>query len=143
MTSLSLPDINVWLALAAHEHIHSDVARHWWSTADGRIAFCRHSQLGLLRLLSTASVMNNKALSIDEAWHVYEGLFADDRVAFVAEQANADSIFRARARGTEISPKVWADSWLLSIAEAAGGTLVTLDRALAAKGAHCLLGPRV
>jgi predicted nucleic acid-binding protein len=36
-------------------------------------------------------------------------------------------------------PKLWADAWLLAFAAAAGGTVVTFDRALAARGAHCLL----
>ena len=35
-----------------------------------------------------------------------------------------------------------ADAWLLAVAEAAGGVLVTFDRALAARGAHCLLAKR-
>jgi len=34
---------------------------------------------------------------------------------------------------------MWADAWLLSFAQAAEGTLVTFDRALAARGAHCVL----
>jgi predicted nucleic acid-binding protein len=37
---------------------------------------------------------------------------------------------------------VWADAWLLAVAEAAGGVLVTFDKALAARGAHCLLAKR-
>lgn len=142
MTSLSFPDINLWLALAAHEHIHSALARRWWNGLDGEIAFCRHTQLGLLRLLSTASVMNNKPLTVNEAWLVYEGFFADERVVFVSEQVNASAAFRERACGDEISPKVWADAWLLAMAQAAGGTLVTFDRALTTKGALCLLGQR-
>jgi predicted nucleic acid-binding protein len=87
-------------------------------------------------------VIGNKPLSIDEAWRIYDGLLADDRVVFAPEQTSVDRIFRARAKGTLFSPKIWTDAWLLAIAEAADGTLVTFDRALAAKGAHCLLGPR-
>jgi predicted nucleic acid-binding protein len=34
---------------------------------------------------------------------------------------------------------VWADAWMLAHASAAGGVLVTFDKALAARGAHCLL----
>jgi predicted nucleic acid-binding protein len=37
------------------------------------------------------------------------------------------------------SPKPWADAWVLAQAEAASGVLVTFDKALAARGAHCLL----
>jgi predicted nucleic acid-binding protein len=37
---------------------------------------------------------------------------------------------------------LWADAWLLAIAEAAGGVLVTFDKALAVRGALCLLSKR-
>jgi len=46
--------------------------------------------------------------------------------------------YREYARGQSTSPKFWSDAWLLAFARAAGGTLVTLDRALAAHGALCL-----
>jgi toxin-antitoxin system PIN domain toxin len=142
MTSLNFPDVNLWLALVAHEHVHSNAARRWWNSCEGQIAFCRQTQLGLLRLLSTASVMHGKPLTIDETWKIYESLFADDRVVFIAEHDRAGAIFQAKASGAEISPKIWSDAWLLAVAEAAGGSLVTFDRALAPRGAHCLLGAR-
>ena len=44
-----------------------------------------------------------------------------------------------RQRKSPASPKLWAGAWLLALAQAARGTLVTFDRALAARGAHCLL----
>jgi uncharacterized protein len=139
MTSLSFPDANVWLALVSHEHVHSVAARHWWNSNDGGVAFCRISQLGLLRLLTTAAVMGNKPLSLDRSWRVYDELFADDRVVFVHEPPEMDAVFRARAVGRDASPKIWADAWMLAMASAAGGVLVTFDKALGARGAHCLL----
>jgi hypothetical protein len=142
MTSLSFPDVNVWLALVSHEHVHSAIARRWWNSSSGQIAFCRLSQLGLLRLLTTAAVMGNKPLSFDAAWRVYDSLLADDRVVFSPEPSRVDTIFRTNATGPASAPKVWADAWLLAIAEAAGGVLVTFDRVLAARGAHCLLAKR-
>ena len=134
--------MNVWLALASHEHVHSAVAREWWNTHEGGMAFCRISQLGLLRLLTTAAVMGNKPLSLNRSWRIYDELLADDRVVFVYERPEIDAVFRARAAGHAASPKLWADAWMLAIAEAAGGQLITFDRALAARGAHCLLSHR-
>ena len=134
--------MNVWLALVSHEHVHSAIARRWWNSSSGQIAFCRLSQLGLLRLLTTAAVMGNKPLSFDAAWRVYDSLLADDRVVFSPEPSRVDTIFRTNATGPASAPKVWADAWLLAIAEAAGGVLVTFDRVLAARGAHCLLAKR-
>lgn len=106
------------------------------------MAFCRISQLGLLRLLTTAAVMGNKPLSLNRSWRIYDELLADDRVVFVYERPEIDAVFRARAAGHAASPKLWADAWMLAIAEAAGGQLITFDRALAARGAHCLLSHR-
>jgi toxin-antitoxin system PIN domain toxin len=142
MTSLSFPDLNVLLALAAHEHVHSAIARRWWNSHQGDIAFCRISQLGLLRLLTTAAVMGNKPLSLDRSWRIYDGLLADDRVTFVYDHPEIDAVFRARAAGDAASPKVWGDAWMLAMAHATGGILVTFDSALGPRGAHCLLPAR-
>jgi toxin-antitoxin system PIN domain toxin len=142
MSFSSFPDVNLWLALAAHEHVHSADARRWWNFTKNQISFCHTTQVGLLRLLSTASVMNGAPLSINEAWHVYERFFEDDRVAYIPEPAEAGEIFRRSTEGDEVSPKIWTKHWLLAVAQASAGELVTLDRALAAKGAHCLLGLR-
>lgn len=139
---LVVPDINVWLALSAPEHPHNRAARSWWRQHDGVIAFVRPSQLGFLRLITTAAAMDGKPLSIDEAWHVYDRFYDDDRVTFCSEPADVERRFREKAVGSAASPKVWADAWLLAVAEAAGGVLVTFDKALAARGAHCLLSKK-
>lgn len=142
MTSLSFLDVNVWLALAAPEHVHSEVARRWWDQAEETIAFCRLTQLGFLRVVTTAAAMGGKPLSISQAWVVYDRFFDDDRVTFEPEAAAVDSRFRERAVGRAASPNTWVDAWLFAVAQAAGGRLVTFDKALAARGALCLLPPR-
>jgi uncharacterized protein len=136
---LSIPDINVWLALATPEHIHNGVAKRWWQEQEGAIAFCRLSQLGLLRLMTTAAAMDGKPLTIAEAWHVYDRFYDDDRVTFLPEPPEVEKQFRQKAVGKTASPKVWADAWMLAQASATGGVLVTFDRALAGRGAECLL----
>lgn len=139
MTSLSFPDINVWLALATVEHVHGRLAAAWWSEATHPIAFTRFTQLGFLRLVTTAAAMDGKPLSMRGAWRVYDGFYRDDRVHFAPEPAEVEEHFRRRTRGSSASLKVWADAWMLASAEASGATLVTFDRALAKQGAHCLL----
>jgi hypothetical protein len=136
---LSVPDINVWLALTTHEHLHHTLARRWWRQHEGRIAFIRLSQLGLLRLMTTAAAMDGKPLTIEEAWLVYDRFFDDDRVTFIPEPSEVEIEFRERAVGGSAAPKVWTDAWMLAQASAAGGVLVTFDKALAGRGAHCLL----
>jgi len=68
--------MNVWLALATPEHIHAAIARQWWGQEEGSIAFCRLTQLGLLRLVTTAAVMDNKPVTLSEAWRVYDRFFS-------------------------------------------------------------------
>jgi uncharacterized protein len=131
--------MNVWLALATPEHVHSGPARRWWQQEDGTIAFCRLTQLGLLRLMTTAAAMDGKPLTIAEAWRVYDRFYIDDRVTFLPEPPEVEKNFREKAAGRTVSPKVWADAWLLAFAQAADGVLVTFDKALGPRGAACLL----
>lgn len=86
--------------------------------------------------------MDGKPLTIDEAWRVYDRFYDDDRVTFVPEPSDVEKRFRERAVGRAASPKLWADAWMLAMASAAGGVLVTFDQALATRGAHCLLSKR-
>ena len=139
MTSLSFPDINVWLSLAAPEHVHAAIAKHWWEEESANIAFSRVTQIGFLRLMTTAQAMDGKPLNMAEAWRVYDRFFEDDRVIFIPEPPDVEKPFRARTAARMSSPKMWADAWLLALAEAAEGILVTFDQALASRGARCLL----
>ncbi len=141
MISLSFPDVNVWLALATRERVHGDVARLWWAEETGSIAFSLITQLGFLRLMTTAAAMDGKPLTMIEAWRVYERFFDDDRIAFFPESAEAQRYFRENTAGPPASPRLWVDSWLLALSRAAGGKVITFDKGLAARGARCLLTP--
>jgi toxin-antitoxin system PIN domain toxin len=132
--------MNVWLALAAPEHVHATTARNWWNKEGGRIAFSRFTQLGFLRLMTTSAAMGGRPLSVAEAWKIHDKFYDDDRIGFVAEPREVETRFRKYASARTVSPKIWSDAWLLALAEAAEGTVVTFDRALGARGAHCLLG---
>jgi len=120
-------------------HVHHLVAQAWWNTIDSAIAFTRFTEIAVLRLLTTHAAMDGKPLSMNEAWQAHDRLFADDRVTLLPEPPGVEARFRAQAAGRTASPKIWADAWLLAFAEAAEGTVVTFDRALAARGAQCLL----
>jgi uncharacterized protein len=139
MSSLSFPDVNVWFALASPEHVHHGLARQWWETETGRIAFSRITQISFLRLVTTAGAMGGKPLTMAEAWRVHDRFFEDDRVTFVGEPVAVERRFRDHSSAGTASPKIWADAWLLAFAQSANGILVTFDRALAARGSHCLL----
>jgi toxin-antitoxin system PIN domain toxin len=137
--SLAFPDVNVWLALASEEHTHRSAALGWWRPNDGPIAFCRISQMGLLRLLTTAAVMNNRPLSMREAWKVYDGFFGDERVEFLTEPPAVERTFRKYSFGAHASPKLWADAYLTAFASECGGSIVTFDRSLARRSGKCVV----
>jgi toxin-antitoxin system PIN domain toxin len=139
MTSLSFPDVNVWLALLLADHTHRGAAIAWWdSDKSDVIAFCRFTQVGVLRLLTTAAAMNGKPLGMGAAWQAYDRLFEDDRVALLPEPDTLEPEFRGHSRFGVASPKVWADAYIAAFAAQYRGTLITFDRALANRGTKCL-----
>ena len=86
--------------------------------------------------------MKGQPLTLAGAWRAYDWFFEDARVRFFPEPAGVEARFRHATSDETVSPKIWADAWLLAVADAAGGVVVTFDRALGARGAHCLLGTR-
>jgi toxin-antitoxin system PIN domain toxin len=135
MTSSVFLDINVWLALISRDHRHFEPVWAWYKRLPPRtvLLFCRITQLGLLRLLTTQSVMGQGTLTQAQAWGAYDRLLETAGARFVEEPAGMESIFRAVSSAQQASPKEWADAYLAAFAEAANLTLVTFDRALAGK----------
>lgn len=63
-----LPDVNVWIALAAERHTLHRAARNWFSNLqDEKLAFCRLTQLGFLRLVNNKHVMQEEVMRPNEA----------------------------------------------------------------------------
>ena len=126
------PDVNVWIALAYDGHEHHASATAWFARLNGGAAyFCRFTQLGLLRLLTHPSVMQEDVRSPAEAWRAYDSFLQDERVLFHTE-ANPDqleSILRKLTSGRHFA-KQWTDAYLAAFARLAGLTLVTFDRGL-------------
>jgi uncharacterized protein len=134
-TSFLFPDINVWVALTHGAHVHHEVARDWFTDLpEGvRFSFCRFTQLGLLRLLTAETVMDDEVLSQTEAWAVYDRWLDDHRVALVEEPQALEGRLRALTRSRHAAPKAWADAYLAAFADAAQFTLVTFDRGFRGK----------
>ena len=140
MTSLSLPDVNVWLAILMADHVHRQSARFWWqSEAPESIVFCRTTQVSVLRLLTTPAAMNGRPLGMKQAWQAYDRLFEDDRVAMAREPEGLDGDFRKFSSLKSASPKAWADAYLAAFANRLNATLITFDRAMDKKANHCLV----
>lgn len=141
-TSFLFPDINVWIALTWEGHVHHAIARRWFGTVDGgaRLFFCRFTQLGLLRLLSSEAVMGvGEALNQDAAWKTYDRWREDERVGFLDEPPDLEPRFRALTRRHHPAPKDWADSYLAAFAGTSELTVVTFDGGLRAKAEHAVL----
>jgi uncharacterized protein len=135
MKSLIFPDINVWLALIYEKHMHSELVVEWFEGLESAAAFvfCRHTQLGLFRLLSTEAVMKQDCLNQEQCWQIYDP-WIESGLAFVAQDPpELESAMRMHSSEGAVSPKIWADAYLAAFAEAGNLTLVTMDRALAAK----------
>ena len=136
------PDVNVWIALTWQAHTHYAAARRWFDMigGGGRLFFCRFTQLGLLRLLSTEALMGpDEVMTQEAAWNVYDRWLEDGRVAFLDEPADLEPPFRSLTRLQRPAPKDWADSYLAAFATMSHLTVVTFDSALHGKARQAIL----
>lgn len=135
------PDINVWVALSYDRHVHHAVARRWFEGEglSARFFFCRFTQLGLLRLLTSEAVMGSDFMSQREAWRVYDRWIEDERVELVPEPEGVEVNFRLLSESVQAATKDWADSYLAAFAQSAGLTIVTFDVALRKKVVGAIL----
>jgi hypothetical protein len=84
------------------------------------LLFCRITQLGLLRLLTTQSVMGQGTLTQAQAWEAYDRLLTTGGAKFIDEPAGMESVFRSLSGSQQASPKEWADSYLSALSFTAG-----------------------
>lgn len=126
-----LPDVNVWLALASSRHFHAPVCAAWLNGLESAgVAFCRVTQMGLLRLLTTASIMGTDVLTSRAAWRAYRTLLSDPRLRFAPEPPGLDAEWQQLMSQNHPAPKLWTDAYLAAFARTSGMRLVTLDRAM-------------
>lgn len=135
-----LPDVNVWLALASRRHVHALICSEWLnSIQDANLAFCRITQMGLLRLLTYKSVMGADVLSSREAWRTYRNIMTDERVEFAPEPFALEIEWTKTTLRDRPTPNLWTDAYLVAFARTAGMRLVTLDRAVASLESRALV----
>jgi toxin-antitoxin system PIN domain toxin len=142
-TTSLFPDINVWVALSYDGHVHHVAAAAWFKAlpVDVTLAFCRFTQLGLLRLLTNAGVMSDEVMTQPQAWAAYDRWLRDPRVTLVDEPPGIEARFRSLTRRRQPATKDWADAFLAAFAAAGQLTLVTFDRGLRARAASTILLP--
>jgi uncharacterized protein len=126
------PDLNVWIALTYRGHIHHAAATAWLQSLpdDVLLCFCRITQLGFLRLLTTPAVMGNKVLGQTEAWEVYDEWLENGNAMFLDEPPALELALRSFFRSTQAAPKDWSDSYVAAFSRNSGSRLVTFDQAL-------------
>lgn len=132
---MNVLDVNVWLAAVWFRHSQHRVARSWVNAEDGDLAFCRVTQMALLRLLTNPAVTGADALSRRQAWQVFEKLSADSRVHFLAEPQGLDALWVAFSKRDDKSHLLWTDDYMAAFAHASGAEFVTFDRAFSKRHA--------
>ena len=100
---------------------------------DERLAFCRLTQLGFLRLLTNKHVIQEEVMGPDGAWQAYHVLRSDRRIGYLAEPDDLDEAWDAFTEGRLSSPNLWTDAYLCAFAHAGGLTLVTFDAKIPAR----------
>ena len=142
MTSLVFPDLNVWIALTLTAHEHHFIAWAWYqSLRDSQeLVFCRITQLGFLRLVTTEAVARHETLSQQQAWQAYDHWLAEGGCVYRDEPLGIDLELRELTDRTVPAPRKWTDAYLAAFAAAGSFELVTFDRALSirVKRAHLL-----
>jgi toxin-antitoxin system PIN domain toxin len=141
VTSLVFPDINVWVALSHPDHAHHQVAETWYRSLNEAdvLVFCRHTQLGFFRLMTTAAVLGQDVRTAGQCWKLYDLWIEPGEAIFAFEPEGLEAEMRIRTSSQTPNPKEWADAYLAAFAETAQLTLVTFDKALAGKAKGAVL----
>jgi uncharacterized protein len=128
-SGIKLADANVWLALSFDDHVHHQSARSWFEAqTDGSCAFCRLTQMALLRHLTNSKIMGEFAQSQQQAWISYDALAQDSRVVFLIEPLAIDAEFRNLSQSPAPSHKRWTDAYLAALAKLTASQVVSFDR---------------
>ncbi len=140
LKSFLFPDLNVWIALTSRRHAHHSLAARWYSELeDTRLVFCRYTQMGFFRLLTTEAVMGVDVLTQTHAWATYDEWLVSGNATLLEEPPRLEAIYRSLARRSQSSPKEWADSYLAAFSKASEIRLVTLDHGLKSRVGDAIL----
>ena len=130
-----LPDVNVWLALASRRHIHFLAAKKWLDdVSDGQAAFCRITQMGLLRLLTNRNVMGTDCVSQIDAWKTYRHISSDGRVRFLSEPLGIEANWHELTASRQPATNIWTDAYLQAFGRLCGARVVSFDHGFARFG---------
>lgn len=129
VSGIRLVDSNLWLALSFGDHAHHrDVVAWFGALREHEVAFCRITQMALLRHLTNAAIMGECVLSQRAAWECYDELRRDYRVCFLNEPPDLDPLWRQLTSSDQPRHRAWTDAYLSAFARAQGVALATVDR---------------
>lgn len=131
----------MWVALNFDRHVHHPAARRWYESLSlsETLVFCRQTQLGLFRILTTAAVMGTDVRNQPQCWTIFDRWVDTRQVAWADEPPGLQELLRGMTTEPTASPKAWMDAYLSAFAEGSALTLITFDRSLARKAKGALL----
>lgn len=124
---MKLLDVNVWLAGSWGRHFHHRLVKAWLDQQEDDLAFCRVTQMALLRLMTNPAVMGRDALTRRAAWDAVDQLMADSRVRFLLEPDGLVPLWVAFSKRNDRDHLLWTDDYLAAFAQAADAELITID----------------
>lgn len=124
----ALLDVNVLIALLDADHVHHRAAREWLEReGSAGWASCPITQNGCLRILANARYPNARPIAAiaerlaEATAHPLHAFWPDDMSLLDAKRVDCTRIHGARQT---------TDTYLLALAVAHGGRLVTFDRSI-------------
>jgi toxin-antitoxin system PIN domain toxin len=123
-----LPDVNLWLALSFESRVHHAAALRWFEASPKTSYFCRWTPQGFLRLATNPKALGDEAVSLKEAWEIYDAILADARTGYAEEPHDVEANWRAYTQQESFATKARSDAYLAAFARAAQLDIVTFDR---------------
>lgn len=121
-----MPDVNVLIALMDPYHLHHDAAHRWFEAESaGGWASSPLTQIGYVRIVSQRTYPNR--IEISQAHAILSAFTRHPAHRFWANDISLLDTARFDAANF-LGPKHITDTYLLALAKAKGGRLVTFDR---------------
>jgi toxin-antitoxin system PIN domain toxin len=128
-TTVDLPDLNVWLALACPDHSHHrQAADYWEQQAAEQVLFCTVTALGLVRLVCQPKLLGAAVQTAAEASALLDAFCQQPGVSLASAEQAGWEVFHQLLRSGELPPRLCTDAYLAALAIANGWRLVSLDR---------------
>jgi predicted nucleic acid-binding protein len=89
--------------------------------------------MGLLRILTNRHALGSDTLSPSHAWGAFDAFLRNSRISMSEEPGGIDHRWRTSTLREKDGSNWWTDTYLAAFADAAGFTLVTFDKQLAAR----------